>query len=124
MVIKGRVTSGSKEGAYFISKYRNKLVAALGFKPFPGTLNVEVPFPPKYPMKSNFISSFTEQGKEYGAVWCYPAVILNHKCAVIVPEFSHHGSKTVEIVSVHPMRTKFGLRDGDYVTIEIEEVEK
>ncbi len=124
LILKGRVASGAKEGAYFISKYRSKLVNAVGFEPFPGTLNVEASLPPKYPMKSNFIHAWKDGAKEYGAVWCYPAVLLNHKCAVIVPEHSHHSSKIIEIISPYPLRTKFGLKDGDYVTIEVEEVEK
>ena len=124
LVLKGRVLSGDKTGAYFISKYASRVKSRLGYDPFPGTLNIEVSFPPRFPARSNFISSWTESGKSYGAVWMYPAVMLNTPVTVVVPELTHHGSKIVELVSPYCLRSKLHLKDGDYVEIEVNEVEK
>ncbi len=95
--------------------------ARLGYDPFPGTLNIEVPVAPSFPTRSNFISSWTDSGKQFGAVWMYPAVMLNTKVTVVVPELTHHGSKVVEVISQHCLRAKFHLKDGDYVEVEVEE---
>ena len=110
LLLKGRVVSGDKTGAYFISKYAAKMKARLGYDPFPG-----------FPTRSNFISSWTDSGKQFGAVWMYPAVMLNTKVTVVVPELTHHGSKVVEVISQHCLRAKFHLKDGDYVEVEVEE---
>jgi len=122
LLLKGRLVSGDKTGAYFISKYASRIKAKLGYDPFPGTLNVEVAFPPKFPTRSHFVSSWTEGGKQYGAVWMYPAMMLNSKVTVVVPELTHHGSKIVEVVSPYCLRSKFRLKDGDYVDLEVDEV--
>ncbi|MFC2175137.1 DUF120 domain-containing protein [archaeon] len=124
LLLKGRVVSGDKTGAYFISMYAAKMKAKLGYDPFPGTLNLELPEAPSFPTRSHFISSWTEDGKSHGAVWMYPAVMLNTRVTAVVPELTHHGSKVVEVISPYCLRTKFGLKDGDYIDLEVEEVTK
>lgn len=124
ILVKGRVVSGPKEGAYFVSIYRDKLKNAVGFEPFPGTLNIECNTLPRYPNRSHFISSWTEKGKKFGAVWCYPCIILNTRGAVVVPDKTQHPKNIVEVISPYCLRTKFSLRNGDYVDVEIEEVKK
>lgn len=45
-VIVGEVVSGLGEGAYYVRQYEPPLIEEyLGFKPFPGTLNVKILFP-------------------------------------------------------------------------------
>ncbi|MBN3037578.1 MAG: CTP-dependent riboflavin kinase [Candidatus Diapherotrites archaeon] len=121
LIVKGRLVQGSKEGAYWVSQYRSKLMNACGFDPFPGTLNIEANEVPRYPSKANFISSFTQEGKEFGAVWCYPCVILNARGAVVVPEATHHSTRIVEVIAPYPLKSKFDLKTGDYVEVEVDE---
>ena len=118
--VKGRVVQGSKRGAYFVSLYKDRLVKACGFDPFPGTLNIECSDVPRMPSKANFISSFTRQGKEFGAVWCYPATIFSTAAAVVVPEETHHNQQTIEVISRRCLRTEFNLKNGDYVKVTID----
>ena len=39
--IKGKIQSGIGEGGYYVSKYQEQFQKQLGFKAFPGTLNVK-----------------------------------------------------------------------------------
>jgi len=121
--VKGRVKQGSKRGAYFVSLYRDRIIKACGFEPFPGTLNVECQELARMPYRANFITSFTKNGKQFGAVWCYPALIFNTAAAVIMPEETQHNSHTIEVISQYCLRTKFKLKDGDYVKIDIDEAD-
>jgi riboflavin kinase len=118
-ILKGRVVSGTKQGAYFVSKYRDKLVDLLGFEPFPGTLNIELPLPPQLPVRSRFISSWTEDGVEYGFVSCYPCTIKRLQCAVVIPDKARHSNRVIEVISPFALKTKFGLKDGDYLELEL-----
>ncbi|MCD6523326.1 MAG: CTP-dependent riboflavin kinase [Candidatus Diapherotrites archaeon] len=122
LILKGRVVSGSKEGAYFISKYTDKLEKITKFHPFPGTLNIECNVAPNYPSRGHFISSWTEGGKRFGAVWLYPCILLNTRGYVIVPEMARHAPNIIEVISPYCLRHKFNLKDGDYLEVEVEEV--
>lgn len=119
LIFEGEVVTGVKQGAVFISRYEQKIRDACGFNPFPGTLNVKLKEEPSLPEHSNFISSWTERGYEYGAVWCYPCTINGLQAALLVPEKAEHGVETVEIISPFCLRTRLGLKNGRKVRIEI-----
>jgi len=119
----GKVVSGSKEGAYWVSKYSDKIEKKLGFKPFPGTLNIDVGGPVTYPEKGVFIPSWKKSGKYFGAVFLFPATMLNTKVWVILPEIKRNPSSVIEVISDKRLRTWFGLKDGMKISIEMEEYE-
>ena len=120
LILKGRVVNGDKSGAYFISQYVGKIRSKLGYAPFPGTLNIECNTTPRFPTRSHFISSWAEHGKQFGAVWIYPATMLNTRVHVVVPEMTSHASNIVEVISPHCLKSKLKLKNGDFVEIEIE----
>ena len=121
LILKGRVVNGDKSGAYFISQYASRIKSKIGYAPFPGTLNIECNTTPRFPTRSHFISSWTDRGRAFGAVWIYPATMLNTKVHVIVPEMTSHANNIVEIISPHCLKSKLNLKNGDYVEIEVEE---
>jgi len=122
MQVKGRVVSGAKEGAYFISIYKDKIQDKTGFHPFPGTLNIESNTYPVWSTKAEFISAWTQGDKEFGAVWIYPCDFKGTEAAVVVPDLTRHSKNIVELISPHCLRTKFDLKDGDYVDFSVQEV--
>jgi riboflavin kinase len=119
MLLKGRVVNGAKEGAFFISKYRDKIREKAGFEPFPGTLNVECNSTPIWPTKSMFIPSWTEEGREFGAVWMYRCKFKNAPAAIVVPDLTRHAANVIEIISPHCLKTKYSLKTGDFVDVEV-----
>ncbi len=120
LILKGRVVNGDKSGAYFISQYASRIKSKVGYAPFPGTLNIECATIPRFPARSHFISSWTNRGRRFGAVWIYPATVLNTRVHVVVPEMTTHASNIIEVISPHCLKSKLGLKDGDFVEVEVE----
>ncbi len=119
--IKGTVTEGLKEGRYFLLKegYTKQIKEKLGFAPYPGTLNIktEVRLPEK---PACVLEGFSEEGKEYGDVLCYEAVLLHNekevKCFVVRPLLSSE-KEVIEIIHEKRLRSMLGLEDGDEVEL-------
>jgi len=127
LVLTGIVFTGLGEGKYYMTKanYVSSFKSELGFVPYPGTLNIRISsdyiknldlirgsFP-------KIIKGFEEEGRSFGDVLCYPVKIFNSdvKAAIIVPSRTHYGRNIAEIVSDVNIREKFGLRDGDKITV-------
>lgn len=122
--IKGKVTSGVGKGKGFveIDWVSEGIKRLLGFKPFPGTLNVKV-------SKENF--SFISKIKDEGLTLRSPvpgfcnamlvkASIGGLPCALVFPEESRWIHKnTFEIIAEDYMRKRLGLENGSEVEIDI-----
>ncbi len=105
--IEGKVTRGLGEGAYYVDIYASRFEEALGFRPFPGTLNVRVvddesrqavnlmrKSPPLV------VSGFTHEGRTFGDVICYRVRVANGiDAAIVIAQRTHHSSDTLEIIS-------------------------
>jgi len=117
-ILDGEVVSGLSEGAYYIKQYEWKILEALGFRPYPGTLNVrlnsEKPDLTQYSGKK--ISGFHHAGRQFGALDLVPIELSakGHRieCYIAAPERTHH-KKDLEIISQFNLRTKYNLKDGD-----------
>ncbi|MFH1234022.1 MAG: DUF120 domain-containing protein, partial [Candidatus Diapherotrites archaeon] len=124
----GTVASGLGEGAYYLSQknYSSQLRKLLGFAPFIGTLNLKVDLP----RLENFLSGakkihvngFKTDERSFGALKCFP-VRINKKVegAIIMPERTTHPKEIIELIAPLHLRKKFGLRDGERVSLEPEE---
>jgi len=126
--VTGRVFSGLGEGAYYLSqpRYVTQFLEAVGFKPYPGTLNVKVlscdlkkiitlKSLPAIPIKGFFNGK-----RSFGPVKCYRAA-LNGKvnCAVILAERSHYGGDVLEVIAPINLRKTLNLKDGVLVSIKV-----
>ena len=122
-VLQGIVSSGIKEGAFFMSlePYLSSMRKKLGYTPFKGTFNIKV----DERQAKNFIDSlelinivgFKKGIKEFGDVKCYPCQIKKIICAITIPEFTRHDLNTIEIISEKELRSTLNLKDGDKITI-------
>jgi len=123
-VLHGTVSSGLKEGAFFMSlePYLSSMRKKLGYTPFKGTFNIKA----DEQEAKNFIESleliniagFKKGIKEFGDVKCYPCQIKEIICTIVIPEFTRHDLNTIEIISEKELRSKLNLKDGDEVIIE------
>ena len=124
--LSGSVTSGLKDGRYYLSlpRYARQFKKKLGFTPYPGTLNVVIEDRDKKlmlnRMKGVVVDGFSIGNRVLGKVKCFP-VIVNKKVrgALVLPERSHYSSDTIEVVSQHNLREKLRLKDGSRVRIEL-----
>ncbi len=128
IIIKGKVVSGMLEGQYYIGKkgYAEKIKSVTGFDPYPGTLNIKLKTiddrgykEQLSSMKGLEVKGFEGEERTFGALKCFICRINGVECAVVIPERSHYGSGTLEIVSKHNLREKLGLSDGDDITVEV-----
>ena len=125
--IQGKVSSGLGEGQYYLAQaeYLSQIEEKLGFRPFPGTLNITVT-PEEYSKLDLLpnsaiiqIGGFEAQGRTFGKADCIPVLIDKIECAIIIPKRSHH-TDVLEIISASQLREKLGLEDGDSVSVKVE----
>jgi riboflavin kinase len=126
--IKAKVFSGLGEGEFFVNLYAKNIRKALGFSPFPGTLNLKVEEP--------YVSALTAAlnkadpviidpplvpGMTLGRVLAYPA-LLNYtvKVFIVRPEITVYKSDVIELVAEIKLRDLLNLTDGSEVTVTIE----
>ena len=125
--IAGRIVSGIKQGAFFtqLDWVQEQCLEKLGFKPFPGTLNLEIPDEnvtiidalqsqegiELVPPDSNFCSGFV-----------FPITIEGISGAIVAPaaDVRVHGKNIIEIISHLGLKDALGLADGDWVTLTID----
>ena len=129
LVLRGVVVKGLGEGARFMSLpgYSRQLAAALGWKPFPGTLNLRLDAESaklKRLLSSVAglrVKSFVENNKRFGSVKLFQCVIKANKKeergAVILPEESFYGESVLEVIARKNLRRTLSLRDRDRVAV-------
>jgi riboflavin kinase, archaea type len=124
----GTVASGLGEGRYYLSQpgYIVQFQERLGYTPFPGTLNIRVD--PKELLRIEGlkdwegirIDGFHASGRTFGGATCYGGRINGRPCHLIRPDRSHY-QDVVEVIAPESLRESLSLRDGDTVTVEMEE---
>lgn len=132
--LRGHVTSGMGEGRHYISLsgYMEQFVERLGYKPFLGTLNIDLDaesvearakMDALDPVR---IDGWEDDERTYGPAFCWPAVVESAEGAyepahVIAPERTHHGADQLEVIAPEKLRETLGLDDGEEVTVRVTE---
>lgn len=121
--LKGTVFSGMNEAEEYLGMkpYKNRLEEAIGFIPFPGTLNVrsnkedikelEEALDPKV------VESFEWENDEFSGLEIYNIKIDGIKAYYLDIEITDYANEVMEIIAEHKLREKLSLEDGDEVTI-------
>jgi riboflavin kinase len=122
--LSGTLKSGLGEGRYYVSRpsYLSSFKKLLGFRPFFGTLNLEV----EEPDLKSFLSSvkpltvpgFETDERSFGQIRAFPVKVEGkQKAALIIPERTAHPKNEVEVIAPANLRKKFKLKDGSRVTL-------
>ncbi len=123
-VLQGKVKIGLGEGRYYISRpfYLKQFKNLLGFKPFFGTLNLEVEqaelagFVSALP--SIEISGFETDERSFGKIRAFKVLVEGKQpAAILFPERTAHKKNEVEIIASINLRKKFGLNEGNKVRV-------
>jgi riboflavin kinase len=127
VVIAGSIQTGLGEGAYYLNQepYIRQFEQMLGFRPYPGTLNLEIGGAEASKMRilkaadPISIDGFEADGRTFGGVDCWRAHVDGYDCAAILPRRTHH-RRTLELIAPDRMRDKFGFQDGQTITVVVE----
>ena len=127
--LQGFVFTGLGEGAYYlqIPYYARKFEEKLGFKPYPGTLNIRLTGRDQVLRRLIVekaadieIESFSDERRSYGGAKCIRALMNGEEeVAIIFAERTHYPKEVVEVIAPICLRERFKLRDGDKVTLKV-----
>ena len=123
MKITGEVTTGLGKAAYFLSKdfYVSEFIKNLGFKPYPGTLNIVIPeeFIDEISDIKNSCENIIKPDEGFGAVK-YMKATLNGEVdgALVFPAKTVHDENYLEFISEFRLRDFLNLKDSDKVSLE------
>ncbi len=123
LTFSGTVFTGLREGGYYVSMkgYSNHFQSLLGFRPFPGTLNLRLTSPAQIEQRSQLelikgieIPGFEDKLRSYGPVKCFRAEVEGKiPGAVLAIERTHYDSSVLEVISPLDLRKTLKLSDGD-----------
>lgn len=127
--VEGTVTSGHGKGKEFVSleQYTVQFDELLGYKPYPGTLNLELSDSVNEKPDQHTairIEGWEDSGHSFGAVNAYPASVIKTRESIplhlIVPDRTDHDTSTLEFISPVNLRKRFALSDGSSLEICVE----
>ncbi|MFC1704880.1 DUF120 domain-containing protein [Nanoarchaeota archaeon] len=120
----GIVAKGIGEGRYYVSLdgYQKQFKEKLGFKAYPGTLNLKV----KRAEALEFINSlnsinidgFETKDRTFGKLTAYKIKMKNIDGAIIIPERTRHEEEIMEIIAPVNIKQKLKLKDNSKVKLE------
>jgi len=124
ITITGRIVSGVKKGAFFtqLDWVQEQCQKKLGFKPYPGTLNLEID------QETIPIVEALQQGKVIELVppdpgFCsgrvYPVSVMGVTGAIVAPaeEVRSHGKNIIEIMAPISLKEALDVKDGDEIML-------
>jgi len=127
LTFRGTVFSRLGEGRYYLSQkgYSSGFSRALGFEPFPGTLNLRLTSEAMVEqrrrldlMKGIEVPGFSDGKRTFGPVRCFRAVVAGKKPGgVLAIERTSYDSSVLEVVSPLNLRRTLGLEDGDECSV-------
>jgi riboflavin kinase, archaea type len=120
---RGTLFRGFGEGGYYVSLkgYARPFFQALGFEPFPGTLNLRLVGEAMLEQRRSLdffagveVSGFKDGGRTFGPVKCFRAEVEGkYPGAVLAIERTHYDSSVLEVIAPLNLRDALGLKDGD-----------
>ena len=124
----GRIFSGLREGAYYVSLrgYSRPFQESLGFTPFPGTLNLRLSSQAMIEQRSRLSSlpgiqvpGFHDARRTFGPVKCFRAKVGGKQAGVLAIERSHYDDSVIEVISPVNLRKTMSLDDGDELEVTV-----
>ena len=128
MEVSGRLFSGMGKGSYYVGhpEYQKRFERALGYAPYPGTLNIKLEesgvidgLKALRSAEGRRIDSFTQDGESFSALNCFDGELRGEKVALLFIEVTYYNETVAELISPTYLRGKFGLKDGDGVTFTV-----
>ena len=125
-MITGKIVSGAKQAAFFtqLDWVQEQCMQKLGFKLFPGTLNVEIQDETvnviEVLQQAEILELMPPDSNFCSAKIC-PITIDDLQAAIVIPEeeVSVHGKNIIEIISNVRLKDVLSLTNGDIISFSI-----
>ena len=120
----GIIVRGIGEGAYFMSMqhYQKEIRRKLGFKAYPGTLNLKVKKAEIEAIKKNNpirISGCKSGNKTFGGASCYKSKVKDISGSIIIPDLTKHKDIVEFIAPIH-LKSELKLKDRQKIRVELQ----
>ncbi|MCD6158209.1 MAG: CTP-dependent riboflavin kinase [Euryarchaeota archaeon] len=99
--IKGKVSKGVGEGKYYVNIYSKVIERKLGWKPYPGTINIVVDkktWETVRRLTNKVIKGFKVGEKEFHDVYYAKCVLKGVPGIIVFPTVSKHGKNIIEVI--------------------------
>jgi CTP-dependent riboflavin kinase len=124
--ITGKIVSGAKQGAFFtgLDWVQKQCLKKLGFAPWPGTLNLEIPMDHVAVIEELKVKEGMElvsPDSNYCSGYVFPVSIEGISAAIVFPaeDVRVHPKNIIEIISPKMLKDTLDVKDGDQVNITI-----
>jgi riboflavin kinase len=124
IILEGIVTTGLKEGAFFMSMeyYKKEIKKKLGFDAYPGTLNIKINKEQIESIKKINqirIDAYKKDDKTFGGISCYKAKINNINGSIVIPDINKHKKDIIEFIAPFHLKSKLKIKHKDKVKVEL-----
>lgn len=123
-VIRGKIVSGAGEGGFFtrIDWVQQQCDEKLGFKPYPGTLNLEISaagLPIIESLHKEKGIALVSPDPKFCNGKAFPVSLGEISGAIIIPEekVRVHSKNIIEIIAPLNIKASLDLKTGDFVTV-------
>ena len=105
--------------------YKRQFEEKLGFTPYPGTLNLKIPKEQMFfrakldEMDGIKIEGFKTKERTFGDVKAFRCRVDGIEGAIVIPQRTHYPKDVIEIIAPVKLRDVLGLKDGDWVEVEV-----
>ena len=129
LTVTGRVFSGMGKGRYYVghAEYQRRFREALGYAPYPGTLNVKLEDGQvirklkELRLKDGTkVEGFTLRGESFSALTCFEAELGGERVTLLFIDVTYYNETVAELISPVYLRGKLGLKDGDVVSFTVD----
>jgi CTP-dependent riboflavin kinase len=124
--ISGKIVSGVKQGAFFtqLDWFQEQCQEKLGFKPYAGTLNLEISVddvPKIETLEQEAEIEFIPPDSNFCSGKAYPVMVEGIRAAIVLPaeEVRVHGENIIEIICDLKLKDALEVDDGNFVTLTI-----
>ena len=126
MTLSGKIVSGVKQGAFFtqLDWFQEQCLEQLGFKPYAGTLNLEISDDDVSKIETLELKAdieFIPADSTFCSGKAYPVMVENIRAAIVLPaeEVRVHGKNIIEIISDLKLKDALEVDDGNFVALTI-----
>ncbi len=125
----GRVFSGMGKGRYYVGhpEYQKRFEEVLGYKPYPGTLNLKLEdtlvvekMKTLRSLKGSKVEAFKFDGEPMSGLTCFDGKLKEERVTVLFIDVTHYNESVTELISPTYLRGRLGLKDGDDVEFSAE----